>query len=86
MPDVSFWLTVGVMILSAGITWGVMTTKHTNSSARLHETINELKDAVRELRNLTTDFQVMKATTARSEKDFEKLELRVSILEAKLNS
>ncbi len=83
MPEISGSLlfTLVTAIFSAGITYGVMSSKQKNNDKKIHEMISELKEAVKELKNLTTELQIMKASTIRNERDIEVHELRLTALE-----
>lgn len=81
MPDWSVIITVVVGIFSAGITWGVMSSRNKSSEEKINSTVIDLKDAVKDLKTLATEFQVVKASTVRSEAEIEKLELRIMNLE-----
>lgn len=92
MPDVSIIVTAIIAVISAlvsiGITYGVITTRQKTlvkdqgvSDKRIDATIGELKDAVKELKSLASDIQVMKSTGARNERDIEDHEKRIASLE-----
>ncbi len=79
--DGSFVVTVIVAIFSAGITWGIMSARSKSTDTRVHETVTELKDAVKEIRSIATEIQVLKATTGDNKADIQALEKRVIELE-----
>lgn len=79
--DGSVLLTVVIAIFSAGITWGIMSAKSKTTDTRVHETVTELKDAVKEIRSIATDLQVLKAATGDNKADIKSLEERVTSLE-----
>lgn len=85
MPDVeislSVVITIIVSIFSAGITYGVMAWKQKHQTTQIEEIVDALKDVVTELRMLTTELQVMKASGTRAEKDIEDHEKRIAALE-----
>jgi peptidoglycan hydrolase CwlO-like protein len=96
MPDVSLSvvsvvITIVVGIFSAGITWGVMSSKlktqgkeQEGSDKRIDATVGELKTIVNELKTLTTELQVMKSSNVRNEKDIEDHEQRIKGLEIEM--
>jgi peptidoglycan hydrolase CwlO-like protein len=84
-------VTVIAAIFSAGITWGVMSSKlksqgkeQEDSDKRIDATVNELKTVVQELKGLTTELQVMKAGHFRNEKDIDDHEHRIKALEIEI--
>lgn len=90
MPDVSWSVVVTLigMIFAAGVTWGVMRTKQSaqdektkSSDNKIDEILVDLKQIVAELRILTTELQVMKASHVRNERDIENHERRIAALE-----
>ena len=81
MPT-SIIVTVLSFVFSAGLTYGIMTIKQKASEMRISEIVNDLKDAVKELKTLTTEFQVMKSASSRTEKDMEDHGHRLSELES----
>jgi len=90
MPEVSLStiLTILVGIFSAGITWGIMSSKSRNheeaikkSESRMDALVTDLKNSVMQLQSIATDLQVMKSSSVRAERDLEKHEERLTALE-----
>lgn len=80
--DTSVVITIVVAIFSAGITWGVMVYKNRSLEGKFSEFLIELKEVVKELRNLTTELHIMKASNVRNERDIEQHEQRIAALES----
>ncbi len=93
MPDIP-WSIVGAIItaiFSTGVTWGVMTMRQKTqemlgktAERRVDETISDLKEAVKDLKTLTTELHVIKITSTRNERDIDEHEKRIAALEISL--
>jgi len=66
------------MIFSAGVTWGVMSTRQKNSEektkasdSKIDSVVKDLQEVVKKLDGMATEFQVWKAASSRYEKDIE---------------
>jgi peptidoglycan hydrolase CwlO-like protein len=88
MPSWEVIVAIVGMIFSAGVTWGFMNARqksteqaHKTSETKIDQTVTDLKEAVKELRTLTTEIQVMKSSGQRNEGDIKDLEKRVQALE-----
>lgn len=79
MPEVSLSVVIALVtaLFSAGVTWGVMRSK----IATTNETLNELKQAITELKNITAEYGVLKASNVRNERDIANHETRINALE-----
>ena len=80
-PDWSVLLTIIGMVFTAGITWGVMSAKARTSEKRIEQLLLKFEQSVNELKTLSTELQVLRVSTARSESDIAELEERVRGLE-----
>ncbi len=83
MPDIS-WSMVGALItaiFSAGITWGIMTSRSKSSDQKIDSVTSDLRDIVKELRSIVTELQIMKAANIRNERDIEDHNTRIAALE-----
>jgi hypothetical protein len=84
----SLILSLGVMIFSTGVTWGIMTNRQKTSEekdkiseSRIDHVIKDLQEAVRKLDGMATEFQVWKAASTRYERDIEDHDKRIKDLE-----
>jgi septal ring factor EnvC (AmiA/AmiB activator) len=86
MPEVSLSVIVTIiaMIFTAGITWGVASTRQNKHGTQISDLVRELKLVVQELKTLTMELHVMKASSARVERDIENHEKRIAFLELEL--
>lgn len=81
---------VGILF-SVGVTWGVMTTRQVTSEEkskvadnRIDSIVGDLKEAVGKLNGMATEFQVLKSSSVRYEKDLEDTRERVNNLEIQM--
>jgi hypothetical protein len=77
------------IILSIGITWGVMTYRQKRSETDTSNLVKDLKECVDELQDVVTDVKIMKIAGARAESKIDDHDKRIVDLEiktAKINS
>lgn len=74
-------LTIGGMLFSAGITWGVFSYRQTRGEETQTTLVKELKDCVVKLQHLVTEVEVMKAANLRFERQTEDHDKRIGALE-----
>lgn len=88
MSDFSIPATVALMLVSmiftAGVTWGIVSTRQKSSGSHIEAIVKKLEHVVSKLQDMTTEIQVGKTISARFAKDLEAQDDRIRILEEKV--